>query len=171
MNHTLSLALKSTYLLGFAVLGFNLHKCIMDSWLQLLTHYLFIRFIPISLPIFQQFIFYFQVLAGILANRAQSLPPPSVILKDRRRLQKREEEVKGRRKGLSSAGRSPQFATCVLGGRETTASEAAFFPRRVVALVLVTRSRGPILCLFGDRAEMGTDDADDYFGCRLKLHL
>ena len=108
MNHTLSLALKSTYLLGFAVLGFNLHKCIMDSWLQLLTHYLFIRFIPISLPIFQQFIFYFQVLAGILANRAQSLPPPSVILKDRRRLQKREEEeeVKGRKEGLPSLRRS-----------------------------------------------------------------
>ena len=98
--------------------------------------------------------------AGILANRAQSPPPPSVILKDRRRLQKREEEeVKGRREGLSSsAGRSPQFATCVLGGRETDRERGRLLARRrVVALVLVTRSRGPILCLFSDRAEMGTD--------------
>ena len=103
------------------------------------------------------------MLAGILGRRAQSPPPPSVILKDRRRLQKREEEeVKGRtQEGLSSAGRSPQFATCVLGGRET-AGEASFPLGRPCPCYSLKGANTLPLQPFSDRAEMGTGDADDY---------
>ena len=50
-----------------------------------------------------------------------------------------------RQEGLSSAGRSQQFATCVLGGRETASEAAFFFPRRSSPLSLLLAQGGQYL--------------------------